>query len=78
MPLTFTQRKTIEINWDEDEIKGQAVSISVKRDTSTVELRNVDNDGHATVTFPQAYSGDCVVVVRGSKGGEQTETVKVV
>lgn len=79
--LSFKQRKVVNIHWDTDEVKGHSVSISTQNTANDeeegAEVRNVDNDGYATVTFPADYVGDCYVVVKGSKGGEQTGTVSV-
>lgn len=72
--LEFSQRKTIEIRWDTEIIKGS--NASIRADDS--EVRNVDNDGAATVTFPQDFTGDSYITVEGSVSGEQEGVVTVV
>jgi hypothetical protein len=79
--LTFQQRKTINIGWDTAEITGATVSLKADNpddDSDAVEVRNVVNDGWATITFPQDYTGTCNVTVEGSDGGSQDGTVTVV
>lgn len=78
MPLTFRQYKGIEVNWDKDVIKGGSVSISAKKDVGSIELRDVENDGHATIAFPDNFTGQSGIVVKGSKKGEESGVVHVV
>jgi hypothetical protein len=77
--LKFTQRKTVNIHWDTDEIKGGTVSIEASADHADMkEVRSgLENDGYATITFPSSFSGSCYVTVNGSKSGEQSGTVEV-
>ena len=77
MALTFTQRKTVEITWDKEKVKGASVSIQVKEDVGSIELRSVENDEHATVTFPQSFTGVAHFVVKGSKSGEDSGSYHV-
>ena len=69
--MIHRQRKTIELDWRDElengEIKGMSATISVGDDK---DIRTVDNDGLATVTYPQSFTGPVSVTVRGSKGGE--------
>jgi hypothetical protein len=76
--LEFTQRKTVNVHWH-DTIKGGSVSIQVSSPDleEPKEVRNVENDGYATVTFPADFKGDCQVTVEGSRGGHETGTVTV-
>lgn len=71
--LTFMQRKVINVGWDTDVVKGMNVSIMAGEE----EIRSVLNDGFATITFPNDFTGECAVTVRGSKTGEQSDTVIV-
>lgn len=78
MTLTFRQRKTVEVEWDTDVVKGAYVSIEAGLPGEVpLEIRNVENDGHATVTFPEDFTGSSHIVVHGSHGGEDSGTVKV-
>lgn len=75
--LSFTQRKTINVHWS-DAIKGGSVSIQVNPGgDEPAEIRNTQNDGYATITFPAAFSGECEVTVEGSRGGSESGTVTV-
>lgn len=79
MALTFRQRKTVEVNWSTETIKGLHASIEVYSDAlqQNMEIRNVENDGHATVTFPASFVGPAELIVSGSHGGEDSGTVEV-
>jgi hypothetical protein len=79
--MKFRQRKVIEIDWsdDLDKIKGLHASILAANPNweEPVEVRNVENDGRAVVTFASTHSGECEITVKGSKGGEVTETATI-
>ena len=77
MALHFTQRKTVNVHWD-DSVKGASVSIQVDAGKEKREVRTTDNDGYATVTFPADFVGDCKVTVKGSRSGGESGTVTVV
>lgn len=79
MALRFQQRKVVNVLWDTGMVKGMSASIeaSSEEQEETIEVRTVANDGSATITFPNSFKGPCAVVVRGSKGGEQSGTVNV-
>lgn len=79
MGLEFHQRKTVNVHWHEDEIKGGYVSISANSPAwvDPKEIRNVENDGYATITFPADFVGECEVTVEGSRSGVETGTVSV-
>lgn len=76
----FQQRKTINVGWDLDVIKGMTVSIEASTPDNLdnfEEVRSADNDGWATVTFPQDFAGECNIVVKGSRSGEQSGTAVI-
>lgn len=77
--MKYRQRKVVELDWRDDDVKGLRASISVLDQGSEeeVEIRNVENDGLAVVTFPSSFSGTAEVKVRGSKGGDASCTVTV-
>ena len=79
MALSFTQRKTVNVHWHTAEIKGGFVSLQANSPAweEPKELRNVENDGYATITFPADFTGECEVTVEGSRGGHETGTVTV-
>jgi hypothetical protein len=79
MSLEFHQRKVVNVHWHKDEIKGGSVSLQANAPEweEPKEIRNVENDGYAVITFPADFTGECEVTVRGSVGGEETGTVTV-
>lgn len=73
--LKFRQRKAVEVDWtDAEGIEGQEVSV----EAAGQEKRVTQNDGNAVVTFPDDFTGDCEITIRGTQAGEATGTVKVV
>lgn len=79
MSLSFKQRKTVNVHWHTNEIKGAYVSVGASNPgwDEPKELRNVENDGYATITFPADFVGECDVTVTGSRGGHEEGTVTV-
>jgi hypothetical protein len=79
MALQFKQRKVVNIHWDTEEIHGGFVSIQAAAPEwdEPIEVRNTQNDGYATVTFPADFTGECHVVVEGSRSGRDEGTVSV-
>jgi hypothetical protein len=77
--LKFQQRKTVNVLWATSQIHGQAASVQATAPgfEGPIEVRNVVNDGAATITFPHDFTGECEVTVEGSRGGKQTGTVHV-
>lgn len=71
-------RKVIVIEWktegDEiDSVKGTSASIQVGDE----EKRSVKNDGESNLFFPADFTGDVIVIVKGSKDGEDAGTITV-
>lgn len=79
MSLEFTQRKVVNVHWHKDKIKGGSVSIQANSLAweEAKEIRNVENDGYATITFPHDFTGECEVTVEGSRGGNESGVVVV-
>ncbi len=73
------QRKIVEVTWDVETIRGQSASIQAAADGEEFEeVRNVENDGKATVTFPEDYFGTCSITVKGSVDGEMSGSFEVI
>lgn len=71
------QRKTVEISWDVEKVKGFKVDIKATRGSTVSTRDDLVNDGTATITFPKGFKGESHVTVTGSKGGTDEGTITV-
>jgi len=62
-----------------DQVKGNFVTVSAAKGIGgeLVEKKTVKNLGHANVSFPAKYSGECFIEVSGSKSGEDSGLIEV-
>ena len=67
-------KKAVVVSYDTNVVIGPHASIQAANpanDEVLEEKKNIANDGEAVLTFPLDYSGECVIVVRGSEAGEE-------
>ena len=72
-------RRAVVIQYDTNIVQGHSASVSTAKpdDSVTIEKKEVVNQGHAVLYFPDSYKGDCFVEVQGSKGGLDSGTITV-
>jgi hypothetical protein len=81
--MTVTKDKTkqgVPLKWDKDIVQGETADLRCTNPNNLEDVSTRDgtpNDGHAVVTFPADYTGECNVSVSGSDGGEDTGVVEV-
>jgi hypothetical protein len=67
-------RKVAVFSWDTTIVQGDQASIEAEDE----EKRVVKNDGQSNVFFPQTFTGDVEITVKGSHDGEDSGTISVV
>ena len=77
------QRKLVQIKYDnENLVLGEIISVQAIEDNpsgiqSRIELLKTQNDGLCEVSYPQDFTGQSAIAVRGSGGGEDTAVFNV-
>jgi len=74
--LSF-DRKAVEITWDAAALHGDTVSIKTESDNDVSGRNDVQNDGRATLTYPNDFTGTTLVTVTGSEGGVEEGSISV-
>lgn len=68
------QRKTVELSWDSSQVGEPEDYVRIRIDEGEggeekwVTVRRVQNDGAATITFPQHFTGERKAKVQGPDG----------
>lgn len=72
-------RKAVVVEYDATLIKGTHASVLAAKSEGeeVIERKTVTNKGWFSLSFPGDYSGTAFVAVRGSKSGEDSDTIKV-
>jgi hypothetical protein len=76
------QRKLVQIKYDTSIVLGQMVSVQAIEDNPSgiqerIELMKTKNDGLCEVSYPQDFTGESKIAVRGSGGGEDSAVFNV-
>jgi hypothetical protein len=66
--LSF-DRKAVEITWDQSLVQGETVNIKTENADDVSGRADVKNDGRATLTYPNEFTGTTHVTVSGADGG---------
>ena len=70
-------RKAVEITWDVDAVEGDTVDIRTENEGDVSGRKDIPNDGRATLTYPNDFTGSTHVVVTGSEGGSDEGTIVI-
>jgi hypothetical protein len=72
------ERSGVELGYNKDLVQGDSINVRCTNpDGGDVSTKTGDNDGFVVVTFPDGYSGDCLVEVTGSDGGTASGQITV-
>ena len=69
------ERKAVEITWDTELVLGDTCNISTENGDDRSGRNDVKNDGYATLSYPNDFHGQTLVVVEGSEGGSDEGTI---
>lgn len=72
-------RKVVVVGYDTNTVKGAHATVLAARPdgAEVIEKKQVVNRGHAALSFPSDYHGQCHVVIKGSRSGEVEHTIAV-
>jgi hypothetical protein len=72
-------RVAVALKWDTDLTDGDEVEVRCTNpdNLEDISTTNGKNDGIHVVTYPVGYSGETLVTITGSDGGEDTGTIQV-
>lgn len=77
----ISEVKAVTVEYTDPDVEGKYVTISAKNPETDAEYevkRDSVNDGEFTVFFPLGYTGNCALLIEGSRGGTEEEVIEVV
>jgi hypothetical protein len=73
-------KQTKSLKYDQSSVQGETIHITCTNPNDLSDVSNPPdslNDGYFNVTFPLDYSGECLITVEGSDGGEDSGTIVI-